>query len=76
MIQTFFYGLAAAVILLAVGIVAVFWMLRYRDNLLGIDFKDDILDILKKNPVALSIWLAAWVIGAFIFAGDVASRFI
>ena len=76
LLVTFAYGMGAALVLLVVGIVAVFWMLRYRDNILDIDFKNQILDILKGNPVALSIWLAAWVIGAFIYAGSVASRFI
>ena len=76
MVSSFVYGIGATVVLIIVGIVIAFWMLRYRDNLLGINFKKDLLDILKSNPIALSIWLAAWVVGVFMLAAAGAGRFV
>jgi len=52
-----------------VAVVMVFGVLRLLDKFLGVKFRDDMLPIIKSDPLALSVFRGAWVIGACLLAG-------
>ena len=56
-------------IYLIVAVATVFLALRIRDKLTGVNFREDILSKIKQNPIALSIFYAAWVLGVCHLAG-------
>lgn len=56
-------------IYLIVAVATVFFALRIRDKLTGVSFREDILSEIKQNPIALSIFYAAWVLGVCHLAG-------
>lgn len=49
--------------------VTVFWMLRYLDKRLGVNFRETVLPILNREPMALAVYRAAWIIGVCFLAG-------
>jgi len=51
------------------AVVTVFWMLRYLDKRLGVNFRERVLPILEKEPMALALYRAAWILGACVLAG-------
>lgn len=54
---------------LIVAVIAVFLSLRIRDKLLGVNFANNILPIIKKSPLATAVFFGAWVLGACHLAG-------
>lgn len=51
------------------AVVTVFWVLRYLDKRLGVNFRDTLLPILTSNPIALAIYRGAWIFGCCLLAG-------
>lgn len=47
---------------LIIAVVTVFWVLRLRDNIIGVGF-DEIWKELKDLNIAVALWLSAWVLG-------------
>lgn len=53
-----------------VAIVALFGVLRVLDLISGQRFRDDLLPIIKSQPVALAIYRSSWVIGCALLVGS------
>ena len=60
-IASLLINFGSIVVFIPIAVWMLFWLLRKRDNLLGLNFKEDIYDRIKTEPIALSIWLAAWL---------------
>ncbi len=55
-------------IYLIIAVATVFGLLRVLDILNGGRFKTDVYPIIKREPLALAVYRAAWVLGVCILA--------
>lgn len=53
-----------------VAIVALFVVLRLLDLISGNSFRNDLLPIIKANPIALAIYRGSWVFGCAHLIGN------
>ena len=72
----FVYGMLAVLVLIPIAVGMLFWLLRQKDKLLGIDFKDAEYPKIARNPMALSIYFAAWVLSVGHIINGIVGRFI
>jgi hypothetical protein len=63
-------GLVIDLIRAGLGVALVYLLLRLRDVVMGIDFRDQLSHVFSE-PVGGAIYFGAWVLGLFMFAGQV-----
>ena len=63
-------GLVIDLVRAGVGVTLVYLLLRMRDTVMGLDFVGELHKMLA-DPRATAIYLAAWILGLFLFAGQV-----
>jgi|GEM_PF-381635 len=66
-------GLTIDLIRFGLGVVLVYLLLRLRDVVLHLDFRDLLSHVLTE-PVGGAIYFGAWIIGLFLFAGQVMAQ--
>ena len=76
MILSFVYGMLAILLLIPVAIFTMNWMLRQLDDLIGVNFKNEISPRLAKSSLASSIYFGARFIGCAIVIAAIVGRFI
>ena len=72
----FIYGMLAILILIPIAVGMLFFVLRQRDKLLGIDFKNGVFPKIATDPLALSIFCSAWVLSVGHIINGIVQRFI
>jgi len=74
--STALFNLAVLFLMIPVGLVVSFFILRGLDKLNDTSFKDEILPIMETNPLAVAIYYGIRFASVLYLIGVLCSRFI